>query len=230
MALDIHRLRSVPMTKGALYEFITLQPWGGSGLTEVNEGHDFIDTIEVFDTDHYSIAELRKQLDQLHSGCSGIGIALHAWLQRDGGALATNYRQATILKLFDAFATKRNQYFKSHTAKVVADVFDYLNTYEADELNSLAQIIVNRSPAKDGKELLSAIFEPSAISQVSQESCLYPTIFSEINKHKETLVWFQKNIPQRLLPYAYNLSGDLNIRSLMDKKSRGRAVELDLGL
>jgi hypothetical protein len=235
MALDINRLRAVPMTDRALRDFLT---GPDSGLTRVNEGHDFVDTFEIFDDEYCSMADIRKQLNEV-SGDSGIGIGLHAWIQRNSLICADDgynsekekaYRLSSMLKLFDAFASKRTTYHRRQTAQAVSDVFDYLSKFDENELKDLSYGILNRAPSKDSKALLSSLFEPDGVSAVSSSSCLYPMIFEEINKLESPLVWFQKNIPQRLLPYAYNLSGDLKIRSLMTKKTRGKAVELDLGM
>lgn len=124
MALDINRLRSVPMPDRALRDFLA---GPDSGLTRVNEGHDFADTFEIFDDENCSMADIRKQLNEVH-GDSGIGIGLHAWIQRnslicsDDGYSSEKeraYRLSSMLKLFEAFASKRTTYHRRQTAQTV---------------------------------------------------------------------------------------------------------------
>lgn len=158
------------------------------------------------------------------------GVMLHRLMEYMDVAPDETSRVKQVIQLLDFLAFSCSDNSKHYVHLVAFEYADFLKKRESPGLNVFFDFIVKHAETAKTRSLLRAFFAPRIFVVGYEESCLYPEIFKAIERRSVAAEWFSAHMSKGMLFKVYEATGYPLLKDLMDKKGRGAALAVDLGI
>lgn len=155
------------------------------------------------------------------------GVLLHKQLDFMDAAENEHERVDQVLELLEFLSFRCHPNTKQYSFLMAAEYFDYLQHRGGDSLHYAADRLLS---AKKPSRLLSILWSPEVSLSSYGDFCLYAEIRRAVDRQPDSNAWLKSNLNQAALLKAYQTGAYPELNAVMTRKTRGKALESDLGM
>ena len=155
------------------------------------------------------------------------GVILHKQLEFMDAAPTETDRIDQVLELLEFLSFDCNKNTKLYSFLMAAEYFDFLQyrgggalAYAADKLIQL----------KRSSRILGHLWGPEVSLASYGDFCLYAKIKEAVDRLPDGEAWLKSNLNQNAMLKAYQTGAYPELNAIMTRKTRGKALESDLGM
>lgn len=160
-------------------------------------------------------------------GINSAGVILHKQLDFMDACRTENEKVDIVLELFEFLSFKSNQNMKHYSFLMAAEYFDYLQYRDTSVLAYAADSLIK---ADNPSRTLGVLWGPELSLASFGDFCLYEEIRKAVGRLPDGTEWLKTSLKQTALLKAYQTGAYPELKTAMTRKTRGKALESDLGL
>lgn len=158
------------------------------------------------------------------------GVILHRLMDFYDVARDEISRTKQVIQLLDFLTNSCNDTTKGYAHLAAFEYADFLRLRGGPGLPFFCDFLVEHAETRQRRTLLKTFLIPKVHIVGYDDSCLYPEIYKAVERRANPATWFAGYFSQKQLIGFYDSARYPILKTLMGRKGRGQALEIDLGM